>query len=210
MADDVLVFVEQRAGRVHPASWQMFTLAPTLSGQTGGRVHAVVVGEGVADLAEPVARRGAVRVHLCMYPIFAFGRDAQKERWRPPMARGEIIGCFGLTEPDGGSDPGSMKTRAVRDGGDWVINGSKAWITNGTIADLAVVWAMTDDGIRGFLVERGTTGYTARDMLGASGISVELCPIRHMLDLESVITYEGTETIHELVVGHAITGHRAF
>jgi glutaryl-CoA dehydrogenase len=290
----------------------------------------------------------SVQGSLCMYPILAFGSEDQKQRWLPPMARGEVIGCFGLTEPDGGSDPASMKTHAVSDGGDWVINGSKMWITNGTIADVAVVWAMTDQGIRGFLVEKGMPGYTtrdierkfslrasitselffdnvrvpadsalpgvlglkgplscltqarygiawgavgaavacftevleyakvrvvfgrplshtqtvqrrladmsrqittsqllalqlgrlkdagaahpsqvsmakwnntrmaldvardARDMLGASGISVEFCPIRHMLNLESVITYEGTETIHELIVGRELTGHTAF
>jgi glutaryl-CoA dehydrogenase len=290
----------------------------------------------------------SVQGSLCMYPIFAFGSEEQRARWLPPMARGEVLGCFGLTEPDGGSDPGSMKTHAVRDGGDWVINGAKMWITSGSIADVAVVWAMTDEGIRGFLVEKGTPGYTvrdiehkfslrasvtselffddvrvpaenelpnvrglkgplscltqarygiawgaigaatacfrevleyakvrelfgrplshtqtiqrrladmcrrittgqllalqlgrlkdqgamhhgqvslakwnnvrmaldvardARDMLGASGISVEFCPIRHMLNLESVITYEGTETIHELVVGRTLTGHGAF
>ncbi len=290
----------------------------------------------------------SVQGSLCMYPILAFGSEDQKQRWLGPMARGEVIGCFGLTEPDGGSDPGSMKTHATSDGGDWVINGSKMWITNGTIADLAVVWAMTDGGIRGFLVEKGTPGYTtrdierkfslrasitselffdnvrvpqenllpdvaglkgplscltqarygiawgvigaalacftealeyskvrvlfgrplshtqtiqrrladmsrrittaqlmalhlgrlkdaraahhsqvsmakwnnvrmaldvardARDMLGASGISIEFCPIRHMLNLESVITYEGTETIHELIVGRELTGHTAF
>ncbi|MCH7546192.1 MAG: acyl-CoA dehydrogenase family protein, partial [Planctomycetes bacterium] len=250
--------------------------------------------------------------------------------------------------PDGGSDPGNMKTHASRDGDDWIINGSKMWITNGTIADLAVVWAMTDEGLRGFLVEKDTDGYTtrdiekkyslrasvtselffdnvrvpegnmlpnvrglkgplgcltqarygiawgaigsaiacfrevleyskvrvlfdrplshtqtvqrrladmcrrittaqlmalqlgrlkdqgrmhhsqvslakwnnvrmaldiardARDLLGASGISIEFCPIRHMLNLESVITYEGTETIHELIVGRELTGHNAF
>ena len=290
----------------------------------------------------------SVQGSLCMYPILAFGSEDQKQRWLPAMARGDVIGCFGLTEPDGGSDPGSMKTHAVSDGGDWVINGSKMWITNGTIADLAVVWAMTDGGIRGFLVEKDTPGYTtrdierkfslrasitselffenvrvpqenllpgvvglkgplscltqarygiawgaigaavacftevleytkvremfgrplshtqtiqrrladmsrrittaqlmalqlgrlkddgvlhhgqvsmakwnnarmaldvardARDMLGASGISIEFCPIRHMLNMESVITYEGTETIHELVVGRELTGHAAF
>ena len=290
----------------------------------------------------------SVQGSLCMYPILAFGSEQQKQRWLPPMARGEVIGCFGLTEADGGSDPGSMKTHAVADGGDWVINGSKRWVTNGTIADLAVVWAVTDGGIRGFLVEKGTPGYTtrdierkfslrasissesffenvrvpkenvlpgvtglkgplncltqarygiawgaigaavacftevleytrgrvmfgrplshtqtiqrrladmsrrittaqlmalhlgrlkddgtahhaqvsmakwnnvrmaldvardARDMLGAGGICVEFCPIRHMLNLESVITYEGTETIHELSVGRELTGHTAF
>ncbi len=290
----------------------------------------------------------SVQGSLCMYPILAYGSEEQKERWLPAMACGEVIGCFGLTEADGGSDPASMKTHAVRDGSDWILNGSKMWITNGTIADLAVVWAMTDEGIRGFLIEKDMPGYTARDiqkkyslrasitselfldnvrvpdenmlpnvhgikgplgcltqarfgiawgaigaalacftevldysnvrvlfgrplahtqtiqrrladmcrrittaqllalqlgrlkdqgaahpsqvsmakwnnvrmaldvardardMLGASGISIEFCSIRHMLNLESVITYEGTETIHELVVGRELTGHAAF
>lgn len=290
----------------------------------------------------------SVQGSLCMYPILTYGSDEQKNTWLTRMARGEVIGCFGLTEPDGGSDPGSMRTHAVKNGGDWIINGAKMWITNGTIADIAIVWAMTDDGVRGFIVEKGTPGYTARDItrkyslrasitselffdnarvpsdnvlpnviglkgplgcltqarygiawgaigaaiacytealeyakvrvvfkrpiahtqtiqrrlanmcrriataqllalqlgrlkddgrmhhsqvslakwnnvrmaldvareardiLGAGGISVECCPIRHMLNLESVITYEGTETIHELIVGRELTGHSAF
>jgi glutaryl-CoA dehydrogenase len=283
-----------------------------------------------------------------MYPIHAFGSEEQKQRWLPAMARGEAIGCFGLTEPQGGSDPGNMKTRAKRDGKDWVLNGSKMWITNGNIADAAIVWATTDDGIRGFIVEKGMPGFSAqeienkfslrasvtsalfldnvrvpeanvlpgvtglrgplscltqarygitwgvigaaqaclnevlnytgerilfdkplsanqaiqlrladmarrittaqllslrlgrlkdegkmspthvsvakwnncraaldiardaRDMLGGSGISAEHVPIRHMLNLESVITYEGTETVHQLVVGKELTGVSAF
>jgi len=290
----------------------------------------------------------SVQSSLCMYPIHAFGSEAQKDRWLPAMARGEAIGCFGLTEPHGGSDPGNMKTHAKKDGDDWIINGAKMWITNGSIADVAVVWAQTDDGIRGFLVEKDMPGFDApeihrkfslrasitsslffenvrvpeanmlpgvrglkgplscltqarygitwgvigaaqaclrealdysadrelfgrpnthnqtiqrrladmsrritsaqllslhlgrlkdagtmqpgqvsmakwnnvrmaldvardaRDMLGGSGISAEFCPIRHMLNLESVITYEGTETIHELVVGKELTGVNAF
>ena len=290
----------------------------------------------------------SVQGSLCMFPIHAYGTEEHKQTWLPRMARGEVIGCFGLTEPDGGSDPGAMKTHAVKQGGDWVLNGAKMWITNGTIADVAVVWAATDDGVRGFLVENGTPGYTtrdihkkyslrasitselffdnvkvperdmlpgvrglkgplsclnqarygiswgaigaataclrevlgytstrvlfgrpldrtqtvqrrmadmarrittaqllslqlgrlkdagamdpsqvslakwnnvrmaldvardARDLLGAAGISVEFQSIRHMLNLESVITYEGTETIHELVVGKTLTGHAAF
>jgi glutaryl-CoA dehydrogenase len=290
----------------------------------------------------------SVQSSLCMFPIHAFGSDEQKDRWLPAMARGEAIGCFGLTEPQGGSDPGNMKTHAKRDGDDWVINGSKMWITNGNLADVAVVWAMTEEGIRGFLVEKDTPGFTAqeienkfslrasvtsalfldnvrvpeasvlpgvtglkgplscltqarygitwgvigaaqaclaealnyvgdrvlfgrplshtqtiqirlaemarkitasqllslqlgrlkdrgrlkptqvslakwnncraaleiardaRDILGGSGISAEYVPIRHMLNLESVITYEGTETIHQLVVGKELTGVNAF
>lgn len=290
----------------------------------------------------------SVQSGLVMYPIDRYGSDEQKQRWLPVMASGQSVGCFGLTEPDGGSDPGTMKTRARREGGDWVINGAKMWITNGTLADVAVVWAMTDHGVRGFLVERGTPGYTtrdiehkfslrasisselffdnvrvpersrlpgaeglaaplscltqarygiawgaigaaqacyrealefarqrvlfgtplthkqiiqrrlanmvrritaaqllawrlgrlkdqgtmhhsqvslakwnnvrmaldvareARDILGAGGITTEFATIRHMLNLESVITYEGTETIHELIVGREICGVGAF
>ncbi len=290
----------------------------------------------------------SVQSGLCMYPIHRYGSDEQKERWLPAMARADAVGCFGLTEPDGGSDPGNMKTRATKSGGDWIIRGAKTWITNGTIADVAVVWAMTDGGVRGFLVERGTPGFAAndlkhkfslrasvtselffddcrvpernllpkadglsaplscltqarygiawgaigaaqacyrealafarqrvlfgeplvkkqiiqqrladmvrrisaaqllvwqlgrlkdldrmhhaqvsavkwnnvrmaldvardaRDLLGAGGISVECCPIRHALNMESVVTYEGTETIHQLIVGRQITGEEAF
>jgi len=290
----------------------------------------------------------SVQTSLCMYPIFAFGTDEQKKRWLPAMARGEAIGCFGLTEPQGGSDPANMKTNAKKDGGDWVINGGKMWITNGNLADIAIVWAQTDDGIRGFLVEKGMPGFTAqeikhkmslrasvtsalffdnvhvpdanllpnvkglkgplsclsqarygitwgpigaaiacfrealeyskerilfdrpvaatqavqlkladmarritsaqllslqlgrlkdagklqptqvslakwnncrmaidiareaRDILGGAGITTEHCPIRHALNLESVITYEGTETVHQLVVGREVTGINAF
>ncbi len=290
----------------------------------------------------------SVQSSLCMYPIHAYGSEEQKQKYLPPMARGELIGCFGLTEPHGGSDPANMKTHARQRGRDWVLNGSKMWITNGSIADVAVVWAQTDDGIRGFLLDKGTRGFTTqlierkfslrasvtsalffddvvvpqecvlpgvvglkgplscltqarygiawgvigaaqaclaqmldytgsrqlfgrplaqnqaiqirladmarritgaqlmalelgrmkergvmqpvhvslakwnncrmaldvardcRDMLGGAGISAEYAPIRHMLNLESVITYEGTETIHELSVGRELTGLNAF
>jgi len=290
----------------------------------------------------------SVQSSLVMYPIYAYGSEEQKERWLPLMARGEAIGCFGLTEPQGGSDPANMKTRAKRDGKDWILNGSKMWITNGNIAHAAVVWAVTDEGIRGFIVEKGMPGFSAqeienkfslrasvtsalffdnvrvpeanvlpgvaglkgplscltqarygitwgvigaaqaclnevlnytrervlfdkplssnqaiqlrladmarrittaqllslrlgrlkdegrmspaqvsvakwnncraaidiardaRDMLGGAGISAEHVPIRHMLNLESVITYEGTETVHQLVVGKELTGESAF
>ena len=290
----------------------------------------------------------SVQSSLVMFPIHAFGSEEQKQRWLPAMARGEAIGCFGLTEPHGGSDPGNMKTHARRDGDDWVLNGSKMWITNATIADAAVVWAMTDDGIKGFIVEKDMPGFEAqeienkfslrasvtgalffdsvrvpaanvlpgvtgikgplscltqarygitwgvigaaqacldealrysqdrvlfgrpvshtqsmqirladmarrittsqllslrlgrlkdkgqlrpsqvslakwnncraaldiardaRDILGGAGISAEYVPIRHMLNLESVITYEGTETVHQLVVGKELTGVNAF
>jgi len=290
----------------------------------------------------------SVQSSLSMYPIASFGSEAQKQRWLPRMARGEVIGCFGLTESHGGSDPVNMRTSARRAGQDWVLNGSKMWITNGPIADLALVWAQTDTGIRGFLVERGLPGFTVqeiqhkfslrasstgalffddvrlpdeaalplalgikaplsclsharygicwgaigaaqaclaealdharerslfgrplnqtqavqirlaemvrslstaqllalqlgrledhghvnpaqislgkwnncrialeiardcRDLLGGAGISIEHVAIRHMLNLESVVTYEGTQTIHQLSVGRAITGAAAF
>jgi len=290
----------------------------------------------------------SVQGSLCMFPIWRFGSDEQKERWLPPMARGEVIGCFGLTEPDVGSDPASMRTVAKPEGDGWVIDGSKMWITNGGIADLAVIWARTDEGVRGFLVPTDTPGFSARDIqrklslrasvtselvldevhvgpeavlpgaagmkgplscltearygivwgamgaaracfesalefakgrvqwgrpiagfqltqrkladmavelnkgmllalhlgrmkdegrllaqhvsmaklnnvrealriareargiLGASGITLEYPVIRHMNNLESVLTYEGTNEIHTLIVGEALTGLRAF
>ena len=290
----------------------------------------------------------SVQSSLVMFPIFKYGTDEQKDHWLPKLAKAEAIGCFGLTESQGGSDPMNMKTHAKKDGDDWIINGSKMWITNGSIADLALIWAMTEDGIKGFLIETDSKGFTAhkienkfslrasvtselffdnirvpkenvlpgtvglkgplscltqarygiswgvtgaaeaclqqlldyadsrvlfdrslsenqaiqirladmqrrliaaslialrlgqlkdegkmnptqvsvakwnntrmaldvardcRDMLGASGISAEYVPIRHMLNLESVITYEGTETIHQLAVGRHLTGKNAF
>jgi len=290
----------------------------------------------------------SVQSSLVMYPIYAFGSEEQKQEWLPKLASAEAIGCFGLTESQGGSDPSNMKTHAKKDGDDWIINGSKMWITNGSIADVAVIWAHTDEGIRGFIVDTKTKGFVAnkienkfslrasitselffdnirvskdsvlpgviglkgplscltqarygiswgvigaaescleelleytqtrilfdrsldenqaiqirladmqrrivtssllsyrlgqlkdleqmnptqvslakwnnvrmaldvardcRDMLGGSGISAEYVPIRHMLNLESVVTYEGTETIHQLAVGRSLTGKSAF
>ncbi|MCU1064422.1 acyl-CoA dehydrogenase family protein [Stenotrophomonas maltophilia] len=290
----------------------------------------------------------SVQSSLCMYPIYAYGSEEQRQQWLPAMARGELIGCFGLTEAHGGSDPASMKTRAVRDGGDWRITGSKMWITSGPVADLAIVWAQTEDGIQGFVLEKGMAGFTTqeikhkmslrasltgalffddvrvpdshrlpnvkglkgplgcltqarygiswgpigaaiacldealgyakervlfgrplaatqsaqiklaemarrittaqllalqlgrlkeagqlqpqqvslakwnncrmaidiarecRDLLGGAGITTEHVAIRHALNLESVITYEGTETVHQLVIGRELTGINAF
>jgi len=290
----------------------------------------------------------SVQSSLVMYPIHAFGSEEQKQKWLPPLARAEAIGCFGLTEPHGGSDPSNMKTTAKKDGDHWILNGSKMWITNGNVADIAVVWADTKEGIRGFIVEKGMEGFSAeeikhkfslrasvtsnlffdkvrvpdanrlpdakglkgplscltqarygitwgvigaaqaclqevldytgtrvlfgkplnqtqtiqirladmarritgaqlislhlgrlkdagkmmpaqvslakwnnvrmaldiardaRDMLGGAGISAEMSAIRHMLNLESVITYEGTETVHQLTIGKELTGISAF
>jgi glutaryl-CoA dehydrogenase len=106
----------------------------------------------------------SVQGSLAMYPIWRYGSEEQKQHWLPKMAAGEVIGCFGLSEPDFGSDPASMRTSAKRDGGDWILNGTKMWITNGGIADIAIVWARTDDGVRGFIVPRGTPGFTTRDI----------------------------------------------
>ncbi len=290
----------------------------------------------------------SVQSSLCMYPIYAYGSEEQRQRWLPQMAAGKVIGCFGLTEPHGGSDPANMKTNAKRDGSDWILNGSKMWITNGNLAHIAIVWAQTDEGIQGFIVEKDMPGFTAqevhkkmslrasvtsalffdnvrvpdanrlpnvkglkgplgcltqarygitwgpigaaiacftetteyaknrtlfkrpiaatqavqiklaemarritlaqllslqlgrlkdagtmqptqvslakwnncrmaidiarecRDILGGAGITTEHSPIRHALNLESVITYEGTETVHQLVVGREVTGINAF
>jgi glutaryl-CoA dehydrogenase len=119
----------------------------------------------------------SVQGSLAMYAIWRFGSDEQKERWLPQMASGEMIGCFGLTEPDFGSDPGGMRTNAKRDGSDWLLNGTKTWITNGSIADVAVVWAQTDHGIRGFLVPTDAAGFSAPE-------------IKHKLSLRASVTSE--------------------
>ncbi|QKW38229.1 acyl-CoA dehydrogenase family protein [Actinomadura sp. NAK00032] len=119
----------------------------------------------------------SVQGSLAMFAIWRWGSQEQKRRWLPGMATGETVGCFGLTEPDAGSDPGAMRTRARRDGGDWILDGRKMWITNGSIADVAVVWARTDEGVRGFLVPAGTPGFTAPE-------------IRRKLSLRASITSE--------------------
>jgi glutaryl-CoA dehydrogenase len=119
----------------------------------------------------------SVQGSLCMFPIHHYGSEEQKTRWLPPMARGEVIGCFGLTEPEFGSNPAGMATRARRDGDDWILNGTKRWITNGNLADLAIVWARTEQGIRGFLVEKGSKGFAARE-------------IHHKLSMRASVTSE--------------------
>jgi glutaryl-CoA dehydrogenase len=106
----------------------------------------------------------SVQGSLAMFAIWRWGSEEQKNEWLPQMAAGDAIGCFGLTEPDAGSDPGAMRTRARRDGSDWILHGQKMWITNGSVADAAVVWARTDDGIRGFIVPKGTKGFTTQDI----------------------------------------------
>src|SRR5215831_17855244 len=108
----------------------------------------------------------SVQGALVMYPILTYGSEEQKQKWLPALQSGHAVGCFGLTEPDFGSNPAGMRTTAKREGGCWVLNGEKTWITNGTMADVALVWGRADDGIRGFLVERGTAGFTTSDIHG--------------------------------------------
>lgn len=126
----------------------------------------------------------SVQGGLCMYPIYAYGSDSQKDRWLPRMAEGRVIGCFGLTEPDYGSNPGGMLTRAVRKGDKWVVNGTKRWITNGTVADIAIVWAKTDDDIQGFIVEKGMRGFEARDMKGKFSLRASVTSELFLSDVE--------------------------
>jgi len=126
----------------------------------------------------------SVQGGLVMYPIHAYGSDAQKDRWLPALASGRAIGCFGLTEPDFGSHASGMRTRAERRGGAWVLNGTKRWITNGTVADVAIVWARTDDGIRGFLVEKGMRGFEARDIKGKFSLRASITSELFLHDVE--------------------------
>ena len=142
---------------------------------------------GDSGLRSFVSVQGA----LCMYPISTFGSEEQKQQWLPPMAKGEVLGCFGLTEPDAGSDPAAMRTRARRDGDEWVLDGVKMWITNGNLAEIAVIWAMTEEGIRGFLVPTDTPGFTAHKVKGkyslrasdTAELVLENCrvPLDHMM-----------------------------
>lgn len=145
----------------------MGLLGMHLSGYECAGANAVSYGIACLELeAGDSGFRSFVSVQgsLCMFPIWRFGSEEQKQRWLPPMARGEVIGCFGLTEPDAGSDPARMRTSAKRDGDGWVLSGTKMWITNGSVADLAIVWANTDDGIRGFLVPTDSPGFSAKDV----------------------------------------------
>ncbi|WP_405010793.1 acyl-CoA dehydrogenase family protein [Kitasatospora sp. NBC_01539] len=182
--DTVRKFTDDRI-RPHIADWfergvfPVRELAPEL-GRLGvlgmhldgyGCTGSTAVEYGVACMELEAADSGlrsfvSVQGSLAMRSIHAFGSEEQKQQWLPGLAAGRAIGCFGLTEPDFGSDPANMRTRARRRGDDWVLDGSKMWITNGSVADVAVVWAQTADGVRGFLVPRGTPGFTATDIHG--------------------------------------------
>ncbi len=172
-----------------PGMAQLGLLGPTLPEAYGcagmDQVAAGLVMQELERGDSAMRSFASVQGSLVMYPIFTYGSEAQKDRWLPLLARGEAIGCFGLTEPDAGSDPGSMKTRAERRGDGWVLNGTKMWITNGTMADVAVVWARTPEGFAGFLLEKGTPGFTAPEMKGklslrasvTSELIFEDCPV---------------------------------
>jgi glutaryl-CoA dehydrogenase len=150
-----------------PELGKLGLLGMHLSGYGCAGMGPVAYGVACRELeAADTGLRSLVSVQgsLAMYPIWRYGSDEQKEEWLPRMATGEALGCFGLTEPDHGSDPGSMTTNAKPDGTGWVLSGTKMWITNGAIADVAVVWARTPDGIRGFLVPRGARGFTSRSI----------------------------------------------
>jgi len=150
-----------------PALGKLGVLGMHLNGYGCAGASATAYGLTCLELeAGDSGLRSLVSVHgsLAMYAIWRWGSEEQKSEWLPRMAAGEAIGCFGLTEPDAGSDPGAMRTRARRDGSDWIVHGQKMWITNGSVADVAVVWAATEEGVRGFVVPAGTPGFTTQDI----------------------------------------------
>jgi glutaryl-CoA dehydrogenase len=198
--DTVRVFVADRA-LPHVADWfEAGTLPREIMPELGklGVLGMHLTGYGCAG-AGPVAygvacreleacdsglrSAASVQGSLSMYPIWRYGSEAQKAEWLPRMASGEAVGCFGLTEPDHGSDPGGMRTHARQDGSDWILSGTKMWITNGSVADIAVVWAATSDGIRGFLVPRGTAGFTARDVHKKLSLRASITSELHLDDV---------------------------
>jgi glutaryl-CoA dehydrogenase len=154
-------------GELAPALGKLGVLGMHLSGYGCAGASATAYGLACLELeAGDTGVRSLVSVQgsLAMYAIWRWGSEEQKQEWLPRMAAGAAIGCFGLTEPDAGSDPGAMRTRARRDGEDWILHGQKMWITNGSVADVAVVWAVTNEGVKGFLVPKGTKGFTTQDI----------------------------------------------
>ena len=189
---EVIPIIEEanREGRfpreLLPGLAELGLLGANLTGYGLPGLGAVAYGLVMQELERgDSALRSFVSVQgaLSMYAIHRFGSDEQKERWLPAMGRGEAIGCFGLTEPDFGSNPGGMLTRAVRDGSDYLLSGTKRWITSGSIADVAVVWAKVDDDIAGFLVEGGTPGFTATDMHGKWSLRASVTSELHLADV---------------------------
>jgi glutaryl-CoA dehydrogenase len=173
--DEVLPSIGQdfRAGRfpreLVPRLAELGVLGASLHGYGCAGMGSVAYGLVLQELERGdsgVRSFASVQSSLVMWPIYTYGSAAQKDRWLPALAGGTAIGCFGLTEPDFGSNPGGMRTTATRHGAGWVLNGTKRWITSGSIADVAVVWAKTEEGIRGFLVERGQRGFETRDIEG--------------------------------------------
>lgn len=157
-------FPPQLVTRVAELGLLGMTLPDSVGGANAGYVAYGIVCQELERGDSGLRSFMSVQSSLCMYPIFAFGSSAQQQQFLPKMAKGELIGCFGLTEPDGGSDPASMKTTAKKVDGGWLLNGSKQWITNAPIADLAIVWAHTDEGIRGFIVEKQFKGFERQEI----------------------------------------------
>src|ERR1700759_335809 len=171
---------------IMPALGKLGVLGMHLAGYGCAGAGAIAYGVACRELeaCESDLRSAAsVPGSLSMYPIWRYGSEEQKNEWLPRMAAGEAVGCFGLTEPDHGSDPGSMRTFARKDGSDWVLSGTKMWITNGSIADIAVVWAGTEDGIRGFLVPRGTVGFPAREIQKKLSLRASITSELHLDDV---------------------------
>ncbi len=170
-----------------PKMAELGLFGANLSGYGCAGMNAVAYGLVMQELERGdsgLRSFASVQGGLCMYPIHAYGSDKQKDRWLAPMARGDVIGCFGLTEPDFGSNAGGMLTKAERVGERWVLNGTKRWITNGTVSDMAIVWAQTPDGIQGFIVEKDFPGFEARDMKGKFSLRASITSELFLSDVE--------------------------